>query len=95
MLGLLLVATFSVRTIWLLLSDPAFRSLVFGSFVVLFCGTSFYSLTEGWSFVDALYFSVVSLATVGYGDLHPTTDATKDLHDLLHPLRRLPADGLH
>ena len=32
---------------------------------------------EGWSPVDALYFSVVTLATVGFGDLHPTTDAAK------------------
>jgi len=32
---------------------------------------------EGWSPIDALYFSVVTLATVGFGDLHPTTDAAK------------------
>ena len=36
-----------------------------------------YTWLEGWSPVDALYFSVVTLATVGYGDLHPTTDAAK------------------
>ena len=28
---------------------------------------------EGWSLLDAVYFCVVTLATVGYGDLHPTT----------------------
>jgi hypothetical protein len=32
---------------------------------------------EGWSPVDAFYFSVVTLATVAYGDLHPTTDVAK------------------
>jgi voltage-gated potassium channel len=32
---------------------------------------------EGWDFVDALYFSVVSMATVGYGDLSPQSDLGK------------------
>ena len=32
---------------------------------------------EGWSLLDALYFSVVTLATVGFGDLHPTTNEAK------------------
>jgi voltage-gated potassium channel len=32
---------------------------------------------EDWDFVDALYFSVVSMATVGYGDLSPQTDVGK------------------
>jgi hypothetical protein len=36
-----------------------------------------YSVLEHWSLVDSLYFSVVTLATVGFGDLHPTTDASK------------------
>jgi hypothetical protein len=40
-------------------------------------GTVAYMWLEGWSAVDALYFSVVALATVGFGDLVPTTDATK------------------
>jgi potassium channel subfamily K len=35
-----------------------------------------YSRLEGWSPVEALYFSVVTLATVGFGDLHPTTTAS-------------------
>ena len=32
---------------------------------------------EGWSTVDARYRSIVALATVGFGDLVPTTDAAK------------------
>jgi voltage-gated potassium channel Kch len=32
---------------------------------------------EGWGFIDALYFAVVSMATVGYGDFSPETPAGK------------------
>jgi hypothetical protein len=43
----------------------------------LLIGTLFYHWMEGWSYLDSLYFCVVSLGTVGYGDLTPTTPAAK------------------
>jgi voltage-gated potassium channel len=46
-------------------------------FFTLLTGTIFYSLEEGWSIVDALYFSVTTLTTVGLGDLSPTTTLGK------------------
>jgi voltage-gated potassium channel len=57
--------------------DPQFRSLVFLVLVTLLGGTIFYSLEEGWSVVDAFYFSVTTLTTLGLGDLTPKTTLGK------------------
>ena len=35
------------------------------------------NLAEGWSYLDSVYFCVVSLGTAGYGDLTPTTPVAK------------------
>lgn len=40
-------------------------------------GTVAYRLLEDWSWVDALYFSVVAITTVGFGDITPSTDGSK------------------
>ncbi|MFH0885192.1 MAG: potassium channel family protein [Candidatus Micrarchaeota archaeon] len=37
----------------------------------------FFHTVEGWNFLDAAYYTTVTLATVGYGDFHPTTDLGK------------------
>jgi len=34
-------------------------------------GTAGYMLIEGWNFSDALYMTVTTVATVGYGEIHP------------------------
>lgn len=39
--------------------------------------TTFYVFMEGWSILDAAYFSVVTMSTVGYGDLSPNTAGGK------------------
>jgi ion channel len=44
---------------------------------LLIVGTVFYTLVEGWTVVDSVYFCAMSLATVGYGDLVPHTDLGK------------------
>lgn len=46
-----------------------------GSMVVF--GTVAFAWLEDWSYLDSFYFSVVTLATVGYGDFAPTTDMGK------------------
>jgi voltage-gated potassium channel Kch len=64
----------AVRYAWL---DSAFRFLFFLTIGVLAIGTSFYHLVEEWRWLDSLYFCVMTLATVGYGDFSPQTDAGK------------------
>ncbi len=54
-----------------------FERLGLAAVSLLAIGTVAYHWFEGWSWVDSLYFSAVTLTTVGYGDLSPTTDAAK------------------
>ncbi len=39
--------------------------------------TLFYRGAEGWSLLDSLYFSVVTLTTIGFGDLAPSSPGAK------------------
>jgi voltage-gated potassium channel len=69
--------TFARILVRLWMRDPDFRSLVFLVFLTLLIGTIFYSLQEGWTLIDAFYFSVTTLTTVGFGDPAPTTPVGK------------------
>ena len=68
-----------IRSLFLLdvLSDRASRPIFVWAGAVLLVGTLAYHWLEGWSYLDALYFCVITLATVGYGDLTPTTPIAK------------------
>jgi len=64
----------AVRFAW---RDPAFQFLTVITGIVLVLGTLFYHWVEGWRWLDSLYFCVMTLATVGYGDFTPKTDPGK------------------
>ena len=71
--ALVMIPVRFTRAIRRSLKDPEFRSL-FGLVVLtLGGGTVFYWRAEGWSLLDSFYFSSITLATVGYGDLVPDT----------------------
>jgi voltage-gated potassium channel Kch len=57
--------------------NPEFRALLILYGIMLALGTTFYARVEGWSVLDAMYFCVVTLATVGFGDLAPRTSLGK------------------
>lgn len=50
--------------------------LLLGLILVVF-GTGMFMILENWSFIDALYFTVSTLTTVGYGDITPTLPSTR------------------
>ena len=58
----------TLRALWKLRRDEQFASLARLTVAAIASGTVFYWLVENLRFVDALYFSVTTLATVGYGD---------------------------
>ena len=57
--------------------DPETKALPLVVGVLLVSGTVFYWAAEDWSLIQSLYFSVVTLTTVGYGDLTPTSDYSR------------------
>ena len=44
-------------------------------FGLLVLGASGYMVIEGWPFMDALYMTVITIATVGYQEVHKTSTA--------------------
>ena len=64
------VLSASGRFCWRL--SPLFRALSVVIYYIV--GVYYYHSTEDWTVIDSVYFVTVSVATIGYGDLHPTSD---------------------
>jgi hypothetical protein len=59
------------------LDDHIYKLLAASALTLLVIGTVVYKLLEDWSWVDSIYFSVIAVTTVGFGDITPSTDASK------------------
>ena len=64
----------AVVAVW---RDPETRALPLVAGVLVLTGTLFYWRFEDWTVIEAFYFCIVTLTTVGFGDLSPTTAGTQ------------------
>ena len=54
-------------------SGKIYIPALIGFFVILI-GTVGYSLIEGWDVLDALYMTIITVATIGYGEVKPLSN---------------------
>ena len=57
--------------------DLDYYVLLSFAITVVTVGTVVFHLLEKWSWIDSFYFTIITLATIGYGDLVPTTPVGK------------------
>ena len=77
MLPLLLAFRGLARAVAAVWRDPETKALPVVAGALVLTGTLFYWRFEDWTIIEALYFCVVTLTTVGYGDLAPTSAGTQ------------------
>ncbi len=78
-LGLIAIGRFFLRIPAALWRKQEFRGLLLIALITILSGTWFYHqfMPTITTWVDAYYFKVITLTTIGYGDFSPTTQFTK------------------
>jgi voltage-gated potassium channel Kch len=61
---------YGLRDVWL---DERVRGLLLFAFSMIALATVTFWIIEDWSLLDSAFFSVVTISTVGYGELVPQT----------------------
>lgn len=64
----------SMKDVW---KDVEFRILFVLIVLLMLTGAIFYSEVEGYNLIDSLYFSVMIMSTIGYGELTLSTSTAK------------------
>ncbi|MDG1954114.1 MAG: potassium channel family protein [Polaribacter sp.] len=65
------------KTIIAYFQDKQYRDLLLTTIIIIGFGSTIYHYLEGWSWVDSIYFSVITLTTIGFGDFAPSTPGGK------------------
>ena len=66
-----------IKTLISFFKNPEYRDLMLTTLFILLLGMMSYHYLEGWDLVDSLYFSIITLTTIGYGDFSPQTTEGK------------------
>ena len=61
------------KTLFSFFQDKHYRDLLLTTLIILGIGSVVYHYLEDWSWLDAVYFSIITLTTIGYGDFSPVT----------------------
>lgn len=77
MIGILAIGRRVWRGLRSLVRDPSSRGLLAVALGVIAAGAFIFRQVEDLSWVDSFYFTIVTLTTVGYGDIAPQTTAGK------------------
>ena len=75
-----------------LFRNPRVAPIVGALLAAVLIGVVGYSLLEGWSWLDALYATVITITTVGYGDLSPATEGGR-IFAIIFTLGAIAAGG--
>lgn len=57
--------------------DETVKTILSMTIAIIVLAALVYMWIEGWGFIDALYFTVMTISTVGYGDITPETQLGK------------------
>ena len=60
-----------------LLFDKKARPIFYYAGANVVVGAFLFHWLESWNWLDSFYFVIITLTTIGYGDLSPTTPLTK------------------
>ena len=67
----------AIRSFNRIVRHPRHQAFALAVVVVVGSGVVFYRLTEDWSLADSLYFTIIALTTIGFGDFAPTTTLSR------------------
>lgn len=67
----------AIRSFNRIVRHPRHQAFALAVVVVVGSGVVFYRLAEDWSLADSLYFTIIALTTIGFGDFAPTTTLSR------------------